>query len=179
MITHRLHCRCARRGGELRTPAGNAARFGCITAACRSSSVHVSQQFRSKPLLGHKGSHAPCDADIVHGMKGIDMKTSTVPSRAERRDRALRLRRRITATVAAAGVTGVGVAGFLIAQNATTGTTSTAVATIAPVADDSVTGDDGVSRVASSALSTAPATSGSATKATTVSGGSTVVARKP
>jgi hypothetical protein len=33
--------------------------------------------------------------------------------------------------------------------------------------------------VASSALSTAPATSGSATKATTVSGGSTVVARKP
>jgi hypothetical protein len=108
------------------------------------------------------------------------MKTPTSSrSRAERRDRALHLRRRITATVAAAGVTGVGVVGFLVAQSATTGTTSTAVATVTAVGDDSIVGDDGVAQAAPGSLSSGTATSGSASKATTVSGGSTVVVKKP
>ena len=108
-----------------------------------------------------------------------DMKTPTsTRSRAERRDRALHLRRRITATVAAAGVTGVGVVGFLVAQSATYGTTSSAVATVTAVGDDSIFGDDGASK-APGTLATGTATSGSATKATTVSGGSTVVVKKP
>jgi hypothetical protein len=118
---------------------------------------------------------------VMHNtfIKRHDMKTPTsTRSRAERRDRALHLRRRITATVAAAGVTGVGVVGFLVAQSATSGTTSSAVATVTAVGDDSIFGDDGASK-ASGTLATGTASSGSATKATTVSGGSTVVVKKP
>ena len=41
-------------------------------------------------------------------------------NRVERRDRALRLRRKINALAAATGVTAVGAAGYLIAVNAAT-----------------------------------------------------------
>jgi hypothetical protein len=102
--------------------------------------------------------------------------SSSIRSRAERRDRALALRRRIVATMAAAGVTGVGVVGVLVAQPATTGTT---VATVTSAGDDAIFGDDGVSQERPGSLSTSTAATGSAGKATTVSGGSTVVARKP
>ncbi len=102
----------------------------------------------------------------------------SVRSRTERRDRALTLRHRIAITVATASAAAVGVVGSLVAA----GTTSTStVATVTPMAsagDDSVTGDDGVNRPASTPLSTTTVTSGNASKAVTVSGGSTV-AKKP
>jgi hypothetical protein len=47
--------------------------------------------------------------------------SNSIHRRVERRDRALSLRRRIVATMAAAGVTGVGVVGVLVAQTGTTG----------------------------------------------------------
>ena len=107
------------------------------------------------------------------------MKTSTSPrNRAERRDRALALRRRVTATMAAAGVAGVGVVGIFVAQSATPATTVatvTPVTSVTSVGDDAIAGDDGLP----TSLSPSTATAGSPGKAATVTGGSTVVVKKP
>jgi hypothetical protein len=96
---------------------------------------------------------------------------------AERRDRALALRRKITTVVGAVGVSAVGVIGYLVAQS-TTPTTVQIVSAVTSLGDDTVTGDDGAQRVSATSLSPGTATAGSAGRATTVTGGSTVV-KKP
>lgn len=96
--------------------------------------------------------------------------------RAERRNRALALRRRITSIVAAAGVGAVGVIGYVVAQSPAK-TTLSAVSTV-PVGEDTLSGDDGSPRASATSLSPGTATAGSATSATAVTGGSTVV-KKP
>jgi hypothetical protein len=98
-------------------------------------------------------------------------------NRAERRDRALALRRKITTMVAAAGVGAVGVIGYVIAQNPANTTVPT-VSTVTSVGDDTVTGDDVVQRASPTSLSPGTATTGSASSATAVTGGSMVV-KKP
>jgi cell division septal protein FtsQ len=97
--------------------------------------------------------------------------------RAERRDRALVLRRRITTLVAAAGVGAVGVIGYVVAQSPAKTTLQT-VSTVPSLGEDTVTGDDAVQRASATSLSPGTATVGSPASATAVSGGSTVV-KKP
>jgi len=97
--------------------------------------------------------------------------------RAERRDRALVLRHRITIMVAAAGVGAVGVIGYVVAQIPAKTTLST-VSTVPSVGEDTVSGDDAVQRASPTSLSPGTATAGSAASATAVTGGSTVV-KKP
>jgi hypothetical protein len=97
--------------------------------------------------------------------------------RAERRDRALALRRRITTMVAAAGVGAVGVIGYVVAQNPAK-TTLPTVSTVPSVGEDALSGDDGGQRASATSLSPGTATAGSAASATAVTGGSTVV-KKP
>jgi hypothetical protein len=88
--------------------------------------------------------------------------------RAERRNRALALRRRITTIVAAAGVGAVGVIGYVVAQSPAKTTLST-VSTV-PVGEDTLSGDDGGQRASATSLSPGTATAGSAASATAVTG---------